>query len=169
MTEKTIALKRRIGQSHSLRLELEDEVGGKFVRNFRLCFDFNAITLIEERTHLSLLTGEIWKNASAKTLSIMLWAAVLAHSPEYDSDEGLAVIRSYMYAGNATEIADALFEAFLISLPKDQQERIRAKRKEEDSLPLAPAPATEPASSTSSSSGVSPDTTLASAATNSAG
>lgn len=157
MPEKVTALKRRIAPSAELVLPLVDDDGAKFTRTFRLSFDFNAIALIEERTGLSLLNGEIWQHPTAKVLSIMLWAAILAHHDEYDSDIGLAVIRSYMDAGNSAAITRALSDAFIASLSKEQQEAAR-KKAEESKDPLAQQPKAD-AASAGSSAGPSPGTT----------
>jgi hypothetical protein len=165
MSFKESALKRRIPPSVPLTLELQDHTGAKSSKSFMLCFDFNAIATVEEMTGLGMLNGEIWelfgrdeeekkgdvkqskkhvrpKGSGAKALGVMFWAGVLAHHPEYDSEEGLAVIRSYMDAGNAVQIAGALQRAFVASLPKAQQEAIAAVP--EDGAPLA-IPATKKA------------------------
>lgn len=183
------ALKRRIAPSVPLNLELEEDAGAKSVKNFRLSFDFNAKAEIEERTGLNLLTAEVWTKMSARTLSIMLWAAVLANHPEYrtedgkgnETDEGLEVIRSFMEVGNSDAIHDALWNAYFISLPKDRRELLEKARKElmeaakaraeGRPLPLAQVPENPPAQpsqglipqvSDGSISGPSPATTLAS-------
>jgi len=122
------ALRRRIAPAVSLTLELEDDSGGHLTRTFRLSFDFNAIALVEERTGLTLLAGDIWKNLSAKVLSIMLWASVLAQHAEYDSEEGLHVIRSFMDAGNADLIAERLFDAYIAGLPADKRKQLVAAK-----------------------------------------
>ncbi len=146
------ALKRRIAPSVPLKLELDDDKGEKFVKNFRLSFDANAAAEIEERTGFNMLRGEIWEKLSFKGLSIMLWAAALANHPEYDTedadgertDEGLRVIRSYMGIGNTPQISEAVEKAFLASLPKDKREAIEAEKKQRDKDPLAVAGAANP-------------------------
>ncbi len=146
------ALKRRIAPTVPITLELEDEDSQKFKKTFHLCFDFNAISLIEERTGFSLLDGlAIWgevapaataegkkkkgRKASrrASLLSIMFWASVAAKHPEYltedenqePSGEGLQTIRSYMNSSNSEEILAALWEAYLLYLPADQRELLK--------------------------------------------
>lgn len=120
-----MALRPRIAPAIPLTLELEDEIAGTLTRKFRLSFDADAIARVEALTGISFLNGDIWRQPSVPTLGILLWAAALEHSPEYDSDEGLAVIRSYLDAGNMDEITLALFEAFIVRLPKDKQKIIR--------------------------------------------
>jgi hypothetical protein len=143
---KDTSLRRRIAPSVPLSLELVDDGGATFTRNFRLSFDLNAMTLVQEQTGLSMLNGEIWNDLNEKTLSVMLHAAVLAHNPEYDCSDGLGVIRSYMDTTNIEKITDALNEAFLLQLPGERQEKIRkaqaaAKEKGENPTPPATAPA----------------------------
>ncbi len=189
------ALKRRIAPSVALTLELQDDSGAKCTKNFRLSFDFNTKAEIEERTGLNLLTAEVWTNLSARTLSVMLWAAILANHPEYrtvdakdeETDEGLEVIRSYMEVGNTDQVHDALWNAYFISLPKDRREALekaRAElmeatkaRAEGKPVPLAPVPENPPAqpsqveipqASAGSSSPPSPATTSVSPSTSSA-
>jgi hypothetical protein len=175
------ALRRRIAPSTPLTLELEDDIGGKITKTFRLCFDFNAAAEIKERTDLSLLNGSIWQHIDNPTVfSVMFYAAILANHPEYrtvddegaPTDEGLEVIRSYMQESNADVITEALWKAYLAYLPKEKRdlmERLRAKAeaKNPDPLPQAAAPTT-PESSNSLTSGPSLDTTSGSAMKSSA-
>lgn len=150
MSERKAALKRRIVPSVPLVLDLTDDSGAASQIQLRLCFDFNAIALFEERTGIGLLNGEVWqllhpdarlpivKGSIAKALSVMLWAASLAHHPEYDSEDGLVAISSYMDAGNSAAISETLTEAFIASLPKKRQEELRAV-KDQETRPLKPA------------------------------
>jgi hypothetical protein len=142
---KDTSLRRRIAPSVPLKLELVDDGGATFTRNFRLSFDVNAMTLVQEQTGLSMLNGEIWNDLNEKTLSIMFHAAVLGHQREYAAVDGLEVIRSYMDAANIEEITAALNEAFLLQLPPEKREKIRkaqaaAKEKGENPTPPAMAP-----------------------------
>lgn len=175
------ALKRRIAPSVPLKLELDDDSGAKFVKNFRLSFDANAAAEVEERTGFNMLRGEIWEKLSFKGLSIMLWAAVLANHQEYDTedaignrtDEGLRVIRSYMGIGNTAQISSAVENAFLASLPKDKREAIEAERarREKETTPFVAAVAGSvetTAEQLGSNSGLSPATISDSASASSA-
>jgi len=192
--EKISALKKRIAPSHPLKLELVDDNGSTFTRNFRLSFDFNALARIQERTGIRMLGLEIFGELSAKVLSVMFWASVLANHPDYltvddegeETDEGLEVIRSYMDMSNADAINDACWDAFLLTLPKDRADKLREMKKEaerlaaekaarrakgekvpDDPVPNAPAPGM-PADLTGSSSGQSEDTISVSAKASSA-
>jgi hypothetical protein len=134
-------------KSTPLTLQLEDGNGEKFVRTFRLAFDFNAQCIVEFRTKLSMLEKEIWLRDSPTNLSVMFHAAVLMHQPEYAGEEGLQVLRSYMDAGNIGQISDALNEAFVSTLPEEKQKIIRAKqaeRKAQGENPTAPAANSQP-------------------------
>lgn len=167
------ALRRRIAPSTPLTLELEDDSGGKFVKTFRLCFDFNAGAEILDRTGLSLLNGSIWQHIDKPTVfSVMFYAAILANHPEYrtvdekgePTDEGLEVIRSYMQEANAEPITEALWKAYLAFLPKEKRElmeklRMKAEGKGSTSPLAAATPEATPESPISSSSGPLPDTT----------
>jgi hypothetical protein len=171
------ALKKRIAPSVALKLELADDSGATFTREFRLSFDFNAAALIEEKTGLNLLTAEVWtKGLSSRSLSIMFWAAVLANHQEYAAtngrgeltEEGLEIIRSYMDVGNIDVIHEHLWNAYFISLPKEKREALEKARAEltaaakagQKPSPLAAAPETAPLHG--SSSGPSQDTISAS-------
>jgi len=116
------ALKRRIVPSVLLALDLTDDDGSQMQRTLRLSFDYNAYALIQDRTGLDATGQDVWRDLNAATVSIMLWAAVLACQPEYDDEEGLGVIRSYMDRGNQDLIMEKLFEAHIAALP----ERVRS-------------------------------------------
>ncbi len=137
-------LRIRMMKPTRLTLDVED-VNGKFTRAFDLAFDFNAQCAVEFQTRLSMLEPEIWDGASPINLSIMLQAAILMYHPEYAGPEGLRALRSYMDAGNAGQINDALNEAFVASLAPEKQEKIRAKQaaaKAKNENPTEPASAT---------------------------
>lgn len=154
---KNPQIRRRIAPTVPLTLTLANEDGSTQTKKFKLSFDFNAVTRAEELTGFGLLSGEIWKHATAKTLSILFWSAICANHPEYDYDPevddeekdaaGLYAIRSYMDAGNAAEITQALSDAFILSLPEKDRARIKAAqdkaRKNAD--PTPPATTEEPA------------------------
>jgi hypothetical protein len=131
------AVKRRVAPSVPITIELLDDSGAKFTRNFRLSFDFNAFARIEEKTDVRVLGMEIWAKLSPRVVGAMLWAGVLALHPEYDTedeegeptDEGLEAIRSYIDAGNVDFIGDKLWEAYLITLPKERADALRKWRR----------------------------------------
>jgi hypothetical protein len=177
--KKLGALKRRIAPSTPLSLDLDREgSSGKLRLDFKLCFDMNAGAAIQEKTGLLLTDVGIWAHiGEPKAMGAIFWAALLANHPDYNSDEGLEVARSYIQESNAGEIVDALWAAYLAFLPAEKREfvlRLKAdledKEKREKEPPLEQAPAETPAAASSggSSSGPSPATISASASTSSA-
>lgn len=132
-------LKRRIAPSVPLTLTLTDDNGAEFAREFRLSFDFNAAALVEDKTGLNLLTAEVWVKLTSSNLSILFYASLLAHHPEYGkvgdegcthaTDTGLEIVRSYMDVGNTDQIHEAVWNAYFLSLPKEKRDALeRAKR-----------------------------------------
>lgn len=147
-----ITARKRIAPSYPFVLQVETDGGNENV-GVRLSFDFNALVLIEDRTGFGMLSGAIWKNLSANNLSVIFWAAVQLNHPEYVGDAGLVAVRSMLSLRNSEAVTEALQDAYMKSLPDDQQERIRqaieaakAKAAGENAsgsdLPLAPTPAT---------------------------
>jgi hypothetical protein len=147
-------LRRRIAPSVPLRLNVMDDSGDELQRTFNLSLDFNAACYVQEKIGKSLLDGKTWEDTSPITISTMLYAAILAKHPEYDTrdektgeptTEGIEVIRSLMDAGNAKQIQNALFDAFVATLPPDRQAAIKAEREKAEAqaaIPNAPpAPA----------------------------
>ena len=121
-------LKRRIAPSVPLSLKITNEDGSTFTVDFQLRFDFNVLARIEEKTGQKMLSGmDIWSKMSATLLSAMLWSAAIPSSPEYDSDEGLEAIRSYLNNETADQASNALWEAYLLFLPKKEAELVRAQ------------------------------------------
>jgi hypothetical protein len=208
MQKKETPLRRRIAPSVPLALELIDSDGSKFVKTFKLSFDMNAAAEIQLRTERTVRyavtegpregeTVEEQRGLLLSDLSIMshigepvflsiaFWAAILAHHPEYHSEEGLEVIRSYMQESNMEPIGEAVWQAYLAWLPPAKKEwilkyraeeeekrarRLRGEKVEDDEPdPSMPEREASPASlSDGSSSGPSPVTTSASAKANSA-
>jgi hypothetical protein len=113
-----------------------------------LCYDFNALSLIEEKTSWSLLTGAIFNHLTAAITLTMFWAGVIANHPEYASDAGRQVLGSMITHRNAAAVSDAVSEAFIKSLPDDQQARIRAAaaqaKADAEAKARGEAPATAP-------------------------
>lgn len=148
MPEEKSPLRLRQAKSVPLTLKLEEDGGATFTKNFRISFDFNAISLIEEMTRspfrpdgLGFLSGEIWKKLNATNISIMFFASVLANHPEYNTldkatgeptTDGLGALRSYLDPGNVETIIKALNEAFMIALPKEKREEIERQQREEE-------------------------------------
>jgi hypothetical protein len=161
MVSKMTPLRRRIAPSVPLTLNIVDADGSTFAVNLQLRFDFNVLARIEEKTGLKMLNGmEMWKNLSASVLSAILWSAAIPSSPEYDSDEGLEAMRSYLDKGTADQAATALWEAYLLFLPKKEADMVREAQKKADEAQVAVNPPTveQPNASNSdgSTSGQSP-------------
>ena len=62
---------------------------------------------------------------SSSVLSAMLWSAAIPSNPEYDSDEGLQAIRSYLDKESGSKAYDALWEAYMLFLPKRDADVLR--------------------------------------------
>jgi len=79
---------------------------------------------------------------NASSLSLIFWASILACHPEYDSEEGLACIRSYMDRGNQDKVFEALYEAHALALPEDERKAVmEAKEKAlRGENPIRPTP-----------------------------
>jgi hypothetical protein len=149
MPQKVTPIKRRVAPSVPLKLDLEDDSGAKFSKEFRLSFDFNAAALIQEKTSLKLTEFSSWRHIDEPIFqSVMFWAAVLAQSPEYEGDEGLSVLRSYMDEKNSEAIVEALWQAYLLYLPKEKREfvvKLKADAEKERDAGRPTIPATPPA------------------------
>lgn len=154
------ALLRRIAPSAPLALTLSQDDGTALHFEFRLAFDCNAIAAAEETSGLNMLKGEIWRDLNYRVLSIVFWASLLAHQPEYAGPDGLEVVRSYIDAGNIAAIGRAVEDAYALTLPAEDREAIRALRDRGRPDPTPPTPDT---TSAGSNSGPLPITILDSA------
>jgi hypothetical protein len=140
------ALRRRIAPGVSLTLDLTEDDGSKFQRTLKLSFDFNAMALVHERTGVDMANTYPFNkvNLAPPTLSVMLWAAILANHPEYEGEEGLGVLRSYMDGGNVDQIEQALFDAWLVNLPEADRKMwlkmVEDAKGGANPTPAAPAP-----------------------------
>jgi hypothetical protein len=119
-----------------LELSVENADGSKFVLNFKLSFDFNAMALVEQETGLSMLTGSVFQRRTANMTKVLLWAAIQENHPEYEGAEGLSVVGSLLDLESATKALVAINDAFLASLPKEKAEQLRKDAEtEENSKP----------------------------------
>ncbi len=173
MDSRATALRRRIAPSVPLTLELSDDNGTSFKREFRLCFDFNVCACIEEKIGVNVLDAKdfLSKLKSPKVISVCFWASLLPHHPDYDIDEGLPVIRSYMDESNLEQISNALWEAYLLYCPEKKREALKKlaeQGKSEIEANPTPSPTTTASPLPGSSSGPSPEAISDSALTNSA-
>jgi hypothetical protein len=154
------AFRRRVAPSVPLLIEYEDEQG-KFSKLYRLAFNLNVLAEISEKTGLQALTFDLWTNISAQVLRVMFWAALLPHQPEFASAEGLEAAGAMLDGASQDACVRALWEAYLLYLPKDQADVVRKMREEasEESRPSMSPEAAAPAEQLpGSSSGVSADT-----------
>lgn len=117
-----------LGTSVPHILSVEGEHGETKEFSFRLCLDFNALALVEERTGISLTNpGDIFKVLSVSKIRTLYWAAIQAHQPvEYEGDEGLLAIGSLLNFKNSGSACDAVWEAFLIAVPEESANNLRA-------------------------------------------
>lgn len=161
--KKPVAVLRRVARCVPVTLEFD---GSK--HTFQLSFDFNTLARIEEKTKIRMMNiFSVWIDMSASVLGVMFWAAAAGNHPEFDSDQGLVAMRSYLDVANVDAVADALWGAYMLFLPKEKRERMQAARAEAlekveaGENPPTPATPTEatPAQPTGSSSGPSPDST----------
>lgn len=138
---KVTQLRKWLAPSVPYTISLEDQTG-KFEHSFKLCFDFNALSLVEKYLGVNLLEqfSAIF-NINATSVSIFFWAAAQAYQPEYGVEtsstcptcgqerticEGLDVIRSFFTIGNFEPAALAVQEAFKLSLNPDQRKIVEA-------------------------------------------
>lgn len=170
------ALRRRVAPSVPLQISFSDEKGS-FTHSYRVAFNLNVLSEISEKTGLSALNFDIWTKLNAKVLLVMLWAALLPNHEEFDTrdrdghrtDEGLETIGSWFDGENQEKAASALWDAYLLYLPKDQADLLRKEREKAEKErtdgglpppggepPLAiPATETSAPESTGSDSGLS--------------
>jgi len=83
------------------------------VRN--LLIDFNALSLIEEKTGLNTLSESMWSSLNATNMKIFLWAC-LVHE---DDDLKLDDVGRMIHIGNVKYINDKLTDAYKLISPED--------------------------------------------------
>jgi hypothetical protein len=169
MPEKKRPIERKIYPSYSITLDLDD---GKKA-TFDMTFNFDAIIRVEEKTGLKLLEKSILAELlSLRVLSAAFWGSVCENHPEYESDEGLRSLRSLLNdPENLAKVSEALWESYLLCLPKKRREallRLREEGPKED--PIGPSKPMSASTETSDGSGLQPsqdsssDSALASSA-----
>lgn len=162
-------LVQRIAPSVPFTLEYRENGGQVVKKQLTLTLDLNAMIAIEDKVPgLNLLNSggfEIFTKMNARVLGAALWGAALLHHQEYWTEdehgeltkEGFFAMCSLVDMSNAVQVAKGLREALLITMPKDQADRIRAAMDSPD--PTAAGgdnpPAIPPSSSTGSPSGPS--------------
>lgn len=153
-------LRKRLAPAVPITLELLDDNGDKFSRSFKLCFDFAAGVAIEQKTGLNLRDFKILTEMDKPTaMSVVFWAALLRHQPEYDSDEGLEIIRSYMDESNSEQISEALWQTYLAYQSKAKRDfllkmRQQAEEKLKRGESASPLPQSAAAKETNPSPGM---------------
>jgi hypothetical protein len=132
-------------------VSVDGENGEKKDFSFRLLLNFNALRVIEKYTGIPL-SNPLAFFPACKLLTnqaIMFWAACRAYHPELQDDDGLDFIGSLLNYKNAAAANDAVYAAFLKSLPEDLAAKVKkltdeAKEraeKGETQDPPSPAPA----------------------------
>jgi hypothetical protein len=122
---------KRLVPSTPLTLTFDAD-GGVRTLSVRLAFDFNAFALIEGKTGLNMLRGDLFRQLNATNLVVALWAALQLNNPEYSGDEGLEFLGSIVDLSNSADIGTAVKEAFLLCLSKDAREKIQAAEAKAD-------------------------------------
>jgi hypothetical protein len=157
MTARSLgsALKRRVAPAASLTLDYVDHSGARTKKQLLLSFDFNSAARVQELTDYRLTDLSIWTHITEPILlRAMLYCSLLAHQPEFATEDGLEIVGSWMDESNQAAIVTALEEAYLLWLPKEKREfleKLRADQatgKEPEPDPTEPSQA-EAASSAS--------------------
>jgi hypothetical protein len=128
MAQKKQPLQRLIRPSVPVTLELQGE---KHV--FQLAFDMTVLARIGEKTGLKLSFNifTLWvEMSSAAVLGASFWSAALVNHPEYDNEEGFSTLRSFIGPQNVDDIAEALWKAYMLYLPKEDRELMERVLKE---------------------------------------
>jgi hypothetical protein len=157
------ALRRRIAPSVPLIIEYTDE-RGSFSEAYRVSFNLNVLAEISEKTGLTALSFDIWIKLSARVLRVMLWAALLPHQPKFAAEDGIEAVGSMLDGTNQEKAVRALWDAYLLYLPKDQADALRRERERAekaaaeggDADPLASEATEEPNPSPSDGSSSGP-------------
>jgi hypothetical protein len=119
--------KRKI-ESVPLSLTFEGEQGLATL-HFRVAFNFKAFSLIEEKTGINMLTGELFRKLNAGNLVVALWAGLAYYHEDFRGDEALDFLGEIVDLSNSGEVAKAVKQAFLFSLGKEQREKIENAEK----------------------------------------
>lgn len=122
------ALRSRITPSFPLQLLVKNSDGSSFELSFKLCFDANALGIVEEQTGLNMLEGAAFRGLNVSRLRLLLYAAINRyHGKDYAGAEGLEALGSYLDLENIETVQEAITEAFLISLKKEKADEIRKR------------------------------------------
>ena len=126
-------------------LEVEDADGSLQTYHLKLAIDLNVQVAFELETGISMITdmSRIWDNPSVQTTTALFWAALREYHPEFSTHAALVSLRSNIAPNQLVAIQNACLEAFLLSLPKDRAEKIRANMEAAKAGELLPFPAME--------------------------
>jgi len=113
-------------------MNVENHDGSSFQLSLKLSFDFNAMALVEDKLGMSMLSGEVFENPSAKHTMVLLWAAMQENHPEYEGEDGLECVGTMLNLKSAKEALEAITKAFVASLPKSKVDELNSKPKEGD-------------------------------------
>ena len=172
MAGEVTPLRKRIVKALPFTLDVADD--GKV--NFLLSYDFNAAAAFQEKTvskqhpeGLKLQELSTWKHVTEPiAISALFWAGIILRHPEYNSDQGLEIIRSNMDEAELDAIIKACWDAYLLNVPKEKREFMEELKKNAEAgikkpNPQSPAAQEPPPETTSNSTGSSsaplPDTT----------
>jgi hypothetical protein len=171
-------------------LEFTLKVPGEGEFSFDLTYDFNAAAALQEKTvckrypaGINLMELGAWRHiAEPIFLGALFWAGIIGRHPEYNNDEGLEIIRSYMSEHNSDAVMTACWDAYLLNVPPKKRDfmqdlKLKAEAEIKKNAEAAskaldpPSPAAadpQPESSTGSEPMPSPESTSELAKTNSA-
>jgi hypothetical protein len=103
-------------------------------KTYKLCFDFDAVALAEEKTGMALLAGVDWRNIGVRRIAVMLYASALKAQPDVTMDE----FRQYINHRNIGKIQMALADSWVENQMDEDADDISA---EESADPNAQTPA----------------------------
>jgi len=69
----------------------------------------------------------ILDNPTVSTITVLLWASLQCNHAEYGGLDGLRAVRNLVTMPTLQPALAACVEAFLVQLPKERQDEIRAK------------------------------------------
>lgn len=117
----------------------------------RLSYNLNAFIAIQEEIGTDNVFDQLerlFQRKNAKTVSLLLWAAMLEYQPDYAGKDGLAAVRSALPLWQLGEAHSACVDAFIEQLPPERKAEVLEKaaaeaaaeagKKNQD--PFAPGP-----------------------------
>lgn len=83
-----------------------------------LRIDFNALSLVEEKTGKNALSQELWENINASNVSTFLWACLIHEDKQLKLED----VRKEIHPGNVREIIKVLNKANKAHTPESDGE-----------------------------------------------